>query len=585
MDVAPRIVQLKSLLVRLSKRRLARFLVLWFAGFLVLQGFTLVALTKGANHLEFFPSELVLPLVMNVVTALLVAALAFAVPRPRYFGAKLVIVVVLTLLFVDYESRFQAVSGVLRVIMPPFFGDWNDLLLLSIVLLALLVAGALWLGRRAEGLQKKYPGHLSSYNLTFALFIFIAFVVGGGSMRILSMLPTVAGQAATTPAPIQLAPSQLMQDKPDIYYIVLDRYTNQQVLHEEFGYDNGAFTGFLDKRGFVVRSDATANYPFTDMSLASTLNAGYLNPYTQGRSADTIQSHALFHNLIQQSSVAQALKDKGYTYTHIGSWYNATSQSPLADVRYAKEWELHAFGKEKTLTSFEGQQIAKSPYYHFVKSRVFQKIAALQETNGVAFEDQQLHQLRDIAQSPDQGGRFVFAHLMTTHPPYYFNADGSYAVWPEADNVGKPVRMQYVDQIEYVNNELKRLVKAIQKNSDGNAVIVITSDEGPYPAELFPDESIPADQTAWSDEWLRMKYGILQAAYIPKATEQDWEHLTGVNLFRIIFNRYLEQDIEYLPACNLALTRGRDHQFIQTDITKRLTGEQPDFCKTVASGV
>ena len=63
---------------------------------------------------------------------------------------------------------------------------------------------------------------------------------------------------------------------PDIYLLVLDKYTGNEVLKEHFGFDNASFEEFLRSRGFVVPRSSQANYPQTPLALASMLNLDYL---------------------------------------------------------------------------------------------------------------------------------------------------------------------------------------------------------------------------------------------------------------------------------------------------------------------
>lgn len=569
----------------LPNRQWFRFFTLWLAPFLLLESFFFATLAKESNQLEFYPGELVLPSLMHAGTALLVAFVAYKVKSPARLGAKLLVTVVLGSLFVDYEARLQGAVSTLRIFSPPLFSRESDLLFLSLTLILLFIVGSLWLGRGTERMQQKHTS-LTSKNVATGFFIFVGVLAGGSILGVLSALPAISAQSRTTPHAVPSKEKPAATDKPDIYYLVVDRYASQELLGKEFSYDNSGFTNFLQQRGFVVRNNATANYPFTDLSVASTLNADYLKQYSEKFAGSKIQSHALYHNLVRESSVIRTLKDNGYLYVHIGTWYNATSKSPHADVRYVKEWHIKVLGAEKTLTSLEGQELAKSPYLQLLKNPLFKGIASLQETNGSALPREQIERLYDITEATDQHTpRFVFAHLLTTHPPYYFNADGSHAAWPAPDNEGKNVREKYTDQITYANSELERLIETIQARSNNNAVILLTSDEGPHPLEMNPGAPPITELTAWSDDWLRMKYGVLQAAYIPKATQQDFEHLSSVNLFRIVLNRYLGYRLEYLPQCNIALPKGRDFQFVQADVSRRVSGVEPDpFCDSVVSG-
>ena len=74
----------------------------------------------------------------------------------------------------------------------------------------------------------------------------------------------------------------------------------------------------------------------------------------------------------------------------------------------------------------------------------------------------------------------------------------------------------------------------------------------------------------WSEKWLKMKFGILQATYIPKASQQDVQNLSSVNMFRIILNSYLGYNLEYLPNCNFGFNRGDKYEYDYSDITKKL---------------
>ncbi|MDP8957284.1 MAG: hypothetical protein M3N24_10080, partial [Actinomycetota bacterium] len=71
--------------------------------------------------------------------------------------------------------------------------------------------------------------------------------------------------------------------KPDIYYIVLDRYGGWRTLKSEFKYDNRPFLNRLRKKGFFVADESRTNYPRTAQAIAATLDMRYLD-YLEGRS-------------------------------------------------------------------------------------------------------------------------------------------------------------------------------------------------------------------------------------------------------------------------------------------------------------
>ena len=72
---------------------------------------------------------------------------------------------------------------------------------------------------------------------------------------------------------IELIDSQIY-DYPDVYYIILDAYSGQEILIEEFGYDNNEFITFLEKNGFHVVKDSQSNYAQTYFALRDAISRG-----------------------------------------------------------------------------------------------------------------------------------------------------------------------------------------------------------------------------------------------------------------------------------------------------------------------
>jgi len=63
---------------------------------------------------------------------------------------------------------------------------------------------------------------------------------------------------------------------PNIIYIVPDRYGSLASLKENFNFDNSGFYKSLKDRSFITNAESRSNYPFTELSLSSTLNNAYL---------------------------------------------------------------------------------------------------------------------------------------------------------------------------------------------------------------------------------------------------------------------------------------------------------------------
>ena len=69
-----------------------------------------------------------------------------------------------------------------------------------------------------------------------------------------------------------------MDERPDVYYIILDSYSRSDVLKGDFKIDNSDFIEGLTKRGFYVAECSHSNYPWTVYSLTSSLNMDFVPP-------------------------------------------------------------------------------------------------------------------------------------------------------------------------------------------------------------------------------------------------------------------------------------------------------------------
>ena len=69
--------------------------------------------------------------------------------------------------------------------------------------------------------------------------------------------------------------------KPDVYFLLLDAYSGDATLKNDFGYDNSEFYKQLEKRGFFVQRDSFSNYPNTELSMPSIMNMQYLDFITK----------------------------------------------------------------------------------------------------------------------------------------------------------------------------------------------------------------------------------------------------------------------------------------------------------------
>ena len=171
------------------------------------------------------------------------------------------------------------------------------------------------------------------------------------------------------------------------------------------------------------------------------------------------------------------------------------------------------------------------------------------------------------------GPDFVFAHITAPHPPYVFNADGSFPTHEEVDN--RPERDSYVAQVQWVNQRVLQAIDTLMDHDPGepDPIIVLQADEGPFPPGFTANES--------GFEWLeasprdiQQKYGILNAWYIPGVEDLGLDpSMSAINTFPTLFARYF--GIPY-PLLEERVYASRDwyHPYDLTDITDRLPSLQ-----------
>lgn len=572
----------------------AKFILYWLAAYLPLAAFYFSEIIHEANYRETFVSDMKLPLAMHAFTALIIAAVAFKVKYVRSVGAKMVVAIVLALLIVNYDSRLQLLLPPLQALMP-ILPDGNDgIAIVSLLVIVLMGGIAVAAGIGVQTLQKKYAS-LTDQNIIGALSILVFFLFAGQAMPIAKMYGQLASEGTYQPTAeldqaAKMAPTANATDKPDIYYIVMDRYTNNSVLKNQFSFDNSSFLDSLRGAGFSVTDDATSNYPYTAPSIASVLNMSYHGDDLKAFKDNNVQAATLFHSMIRSSQAIKLLQQQGYKYYNIGSTYGATNKAVNATVDYAWGAKITVFGREKRMRGLEPAQFKQSPYYRFTQISLSWWPTKFVEIDPMPYIRNQITTLDTLA-NEQPGGRFILAHILSPHEPYYFNADGSRNSDFSNDNLGKTIKQKYIDQIEFMNTQMQEFMAKVDANSGGNAVVLFMSDEGPYPAQLNKTYMRPIDDSqqgditfvknmrTWPKKDLDMKYGILQAVRIPKATEQDMQQFTPANAFRIILNRYFGYSYGYLPACQIGFPKGRQDLYVYKDMSELISGASNPACK------
>ena len=313
---------------------------------------------------------------------------------------------------------------------------------------------------------------------------------------------------------------------PDIYYLILDSYSTKENLQEFYGFDNSSFENQLSTFGFKIIPKAKSNYPYTYFSLSSSLNIRYVNDFEDSVKLEKYDDDYPFTQ-IHRNKVVHYLRDKGYRYVLSKSAYDQLNDPTSADVFIDNASTLNQFHQAVVSLSLLSAFNLDAFYHHKNYDITRQAYDNWDEILAIG------------------GSKFVFFHSLPPHPPFVFNADGSYR-----NKEGRTINLyaqkeDYIAQTKYVNQAIIVAVEKIIKSTDGNAIIIIQGDHGTCSSTKYSDEM------KWPIEapkaLIRERYGILNAIYVPENLEVklDADH-TPVNTFRKILNATFSDSLPML---------------------------------------
>jgi hypothetical protein len=331
---------------------------------------------------------------------------------------------------------------------------------------------------------------------------------------------------------------------PNVFFIVVDKYSGSRSLLENHGFDNRPFEDRMRSRGFVVPRESRSNYPHTWMSLASILNWTFLDELLDGSTASPLQT--LFR-AIEDNRAARFFMEQGYEFVFLPTTFSATRSNPFADrqlpqvrrrsgVNVGAAW-LDASAAGRAGIWMSGPLVDMLPAGG---SRFPYPIETAEEIEA------KFDLLADLAAEP--GTRFVFAHLLVPHEPYLFHADCSHRppFWPPTDYVAdqEPIRQAYLEQLQCVNRMIENLVDRILETSEVPPILLIQSDHGHAMMAVNPlrGEQLPLDQLGASQ--VNERTDIFAAYYLPSGGDTViYDSITPINLLPSVLNHYFDAGI------------------------------------------
>ena len=345
-----------------------------------------------------------------------------------------------------------------------------------------------------------------------------------------------AGEPTTEMQVTENVPPATLEDGrelPNIYYIVMDGYARNDVLKEWYAYDNQPFLDRLAARKFFIASKAKSNYCQTGLSLSSTLNMGYLTNVSE--KTRRTNSRVPLIKSIYANTVCRKLRKLGYKIVCYSSGYHMTAK--IEEAIYPKAEWLDEFQRgllEITPLASEtkGSRDGRGPFE--------------------AHRRRILYTLDHLGDADDTDKPlFVFAHVVSPHPPFVFDASGNPrkvstffqhsdgSDWYESgEGTVRDYRQRYSDQLKFMDTKLERAIDAILAKSTRPTIIILQGDHGP--GSLL-------DWKNAANTNMTERLSILSSYYFPDANyDLLHEKITPVNTFRVIFRQYFGEKIDPL---------------------------------------
>jgi hypothetical protein len=380
------------------------------------------------------------------------------------------------------------------------------------------IALAIWLKKRKTSLKKftLYLNILLLLLITIDFFWLSAKII----LKKSSFARATAGMAVCDTC-----------KKPDIFFIILDEYAGNTELKNLFGFDNSEFENQLKLRGFYIANESRSNYNFTPFSVASILNMDYLALRMKEKAPGNID---YCYQEIKNSCVVNFLTANGYEFYNYSIFdfegrpaINYDNFLPNSTSLITSQTFFSRVMKDIRFNIGTGKWKFKAALKRITYEHLHNNENILRVTNAIAAK---------TTAKP----KFVYAHLMLPHYPYYFNSKGEALPIEKLFEGQETNKENYIEYLQYSNRQILRFIDQINAGSEEPPVIMLLGDHG--------------FRHITRKEEHRYAFMNLNAIYLPgKNYSQFYDSISNVNQFRIFFNTAFQQRLPLLKDSTIFL--------------------------------
>lgn len=348
--------------------------------------------------------------------------------------------------------------------------------------------------------------------------------------------------------------AEIQQNRPSIYYLVMDAYTSNGVLKEYFDFDNSPFTDYLKDKGFYVADKAISNYGQTVLSIPSALNMTYLDSFIDELGEDHTSRWPMA-DLLNDNKVLNILEQQQYK--------SISFDASMFEVVYLKDADVFHKTPGTQFSLYQNELVNMSII------RAFNRRLPIVTASPEDYHRKKiLEAFRVMETIPDkEEPYYVHGHVLAPHQPFLFDKDGNpvqpghnYNIWLPLDSNtdNSYYKKGYIEQLQFVNKKLMHLIDAILEKSKVPPIIIIQGDHGSC-SEL-------RNHHGFENNDFKERFSILNAYYFP---DQDYsmlyDSISPVNSFKVVMNKYFDGD--YTLEEDRALYSDWDFPYRLVDVT------------------
>jgi hypothetical protein len=315
----------------------------------------------------------------------------------------------------------------------------------------------------------------------------------------------------------------------DLYLILLDERANSAVMGERFGFDDRAFEDSLRQLGFTFPRLVHSNYVHTTLSLTSLLSFTHLTELPDELGAKETDP-SLPNELLQENRAVRFLRSRGYRFVFFPSqWWPSTRHMRNADEE-VDVWRTPSLSRALTRSDLR---------------RNMRQLTPLEYTSlgsNIEYADYVRQTFDRLKNLPPIGTpRFVFAHIVSPHPPVALDAHCRTVNGPDLVRARHPRTMlAYMDQVRCLDSLTLDLVSALLARPRPAPIILLQGDHGTSSLNYSGVPSVDDVSLAQAQE----RFGAFGAYFLPGSDGRLLaDTVTLVNVFPNIFNHYFGTDL------------------------------------------